>query len=365
MKKKKNEIEYPTLVKTQNKYKKKLSVVDSLTTLFYTLKAIEENKSFLEKFKNKLIIKRKIKEEKPAVPSDVVRFETDVVTGLNNEQIEQRKKANLINKTKVKSSKSYGAIFAKNIFTFFNMLWAIIAFLLKIPNTISHTLLGGLIGAAMVAFGVNSVLWTDYVLLNVVAMVLLAPLVGFILGFIMMRVIKKVAIHATRSVSNVLTVLQRLNLIVLAGAFSSNNSQKALGVILLLGALGLASYSPESLPVWVVIVVSAALTAGMLFGGIRVINTVGRKIYKVGPIHSVVSQLTTSVVSLVGTGLGISLGMGQVMTGSVMGVGAAERMRGVHWTTAGKIVFGWCMTLPVSGGCSALMYVIVKAIMGI
>lgn len=127
MKKKKNEIEYPTLVKTQNKYKKKLSVVDSLTTLFYTLKAIEENKSFLEKFKNKLIIKRKIKEEKPAVPSDVVRFETDIVTGLNNEQIEQRKKANLINKTKVKSSKSYGAIFAKNIFTFFNMLWAIIA----------------------------------------------------------------------------------------------------------------------------------------------------------------------------------------------------------------------------------------------
>ena len=245
------------------------------------------------------------------------------------------------------------------------MLWAIIAFLLKIPNTISHTLLGGLIGAAMVAFGVNSVLWTDYVLLNVVAMVLLAPLVGFILVFIMMRVIKKVAIHATRSVSNVLTVLQRLNLIVLAGAFSSNNSQKALGVILMLGALGLASYSPESLPVWVVIVVSAALTAGMLFGGIRVINTVGRKIYKVGPIHSVVSQLTTSVVSLVGTGLGISLGMGQVMTGSVMGVGAAERMRGVHWTTAGKIVFGWCMTLPVSGGCSALMYVIVKAIMGI
>lgn len=245
------------------------------------------------------------------------------------------------------------------------MLWAIIAFLLKIPNTISHTLLGGLIGAAMVAFGVNSVLWTDYVLLNVVAMVLLAPLVGFILGFIMMRVIKKVAIHATRSVSNVLTVLQRLNLIVLAGAFSSNNSQKALGVILMLGALGLASYSPESLPVWVVIAVSAALTAGMLFGGIRVINTVGRKIYKVGPIHSVVSQLTTSVVSLVGTGLGISLGMGQVMTGSVMGVGAAERMRGVHWTTAGKIVFGWCMTLPVSGGCSALMYVIVKAIMGI
>lgn len=245
------------------------------------------------------------------------------------------------------------------------MLWAIIAFLLKIPNTISHTLLGGLIGAAMVAFGVNSVLWTDYVLLNVVAMVLLAPLVGFILGFIMMRVIKKVAIHATRSVSNVLTVLQRLNLIVLSGAFSSNNSQKALGVVLMLGALGLASYSPESLPVWVVIVVSAALTAGMLFGGIRVINTVGRKIYKVGPIHSVVSQLTTSVVSLVGTGLGISLGMGQVMTGSVMGVGAAERMRGVHWTTAGKIVFGWCMTLPVSGGCSALMYVIVKAIMGI
>ncbi len=273
--------------------------------------------------------------------------------------------------TSLVAAEAFGGLSDRQAFAYIfsamfgSMLWGLIAFVLKIPNTISHTLLGGLIGAAMTAFGADSVLWTDYVLLNVVAMVLLAPIIGFILGYILMRLIKKIAIHATKSVSKVLVVLQRLNLIVLSGAFASNNSQKALGVVLLLGTLGLANYSTDNMPVWIVIAIAAAMTVGMLFGGLRVINTVGRKIYKVGPIHSVVAQLTTSAVSLVGTGLGISLGMGQVMTASVMGVGAAERMRAVNWATSGKIILGWCMTLPISGGCSALMYIIVKAIMGI
>ena len=119
MKRKKIEIDYPIILKQATKFKQNLSMNENLTTLFYTLKAI------LEKLKNKIHFKRKEKEDKPAVPIDVERFETDVLTGLNKEQIEQRKNANLINKTKVKSSKSYGAIFAKNIFTFFNMLWAL------------------------------------------------------------------------------------------------------------------------------------------------------------------------------------------------------------------------------------------------
>lgn len=127
MKRKKIEIDYPIILKQATKFKQNLSMNENLTTLFYTLKAIEDNKNILEKLKNKIHFKRKEKEDKPAVPIDVERFETDVLTGLNKEQIEQRKNANLINKTKIKSSKSYGAIFAKNIFTFFNMLWAIIA----------------------------------------------------------------------------------------------------------------------------------------------------------------------------------------------------------------------------------------------
>ncbi len=245
------------------------------------------------------------------------------------------------------------------------IIWGAIAFAFKIPNTISHTLLGGIIGSAIGAFGFNSIQWTEYVLLNVVAMVLLAPLVGFILGYLLLLLTKKLVRHAPRRMNGILQGVQRVNLIILTGAFSANNSQKALGIVFLLGTVGLAEFSGEALPLWLVVLVAGALTLGMLFGGFRVMNTVGKKIFKITPIHSVVAQLTTSLVSIVGTGLGISLGMGQVMTSSVVGVGAAERYKAVHWTTAGKITLGWCLTLPISMLAGFGVYKLVALIMGI
>lgn len=262
----------------------------------------------------------------------------------------------------ISAEKAFAFIFSG---MFGAMIWAVIAFVCKIPNTISHTLLGGIIGAAIAAFGFGAIQWKEYVLLNVVAMVLLAPLVGFILGYVFLFIIKKFVRHAPRGMNKVLKVLQRVNLIVLTGAFSANNSQKSLGVLLLLSTLGLWNFGDE-IPFWIVLVIAIALTLGMLFGGYRVMNTVGRKIFKIAPIHSVVSQLTTSLVSIAGTGLGISLGMGQVMTSSVIGVGAAERFNAVKWTTAGKITLGWCLTLPISMAAGYLVYLLVgKLIMGV
>lgn len=245
------------------------------------------------------------------------------------------------------------------------IIWGAIAFAFKIPNTISHTLLGGIIGAGIGAFGFNAIMWTDYVLLNVVAMVLLAPLVGFVLGYLFLILIKKLVRHAPRRMNGFLQGLQRVNIIILTGAFSANNSQKSLGVLMLMSTVGLLNFSADNTPIWVMIVIACALTLGMLFGGFRVMNTVGKKIFKIAPIHSVVSQFTTSLVSIVGTGLGISLGMGQVMTSSVVGVGTAERIRAVHWKTAGKILLGWCLTLPISMLAGFGTYHLVKLIMGL
>ena len=245
------------------------------------------------------------------------------------------------------------------------LIWGIIAFLFKIPNTITHTLLGGIIGAGIGAFGFNSIMWTDYVLLNVVAMVLLAPIVGFLLGFVFMRITKKLVRHAPRRMNTILQGLQRVNIIILTGAFAANNSQKSLGVLMLMSTVGLLNFGATETPFWIVIIIAGALTLGMLFGGFRVMSTVGKKIFKIAPIHSVVSQFTTSLVSIVGTGLGISLGMGQTMTSSVVGVGAAERVKSVHWATPFKIVVGWCLTLPISMLASFGVYQLVKLIMGI
>ena len=185
------------------------------------------------------------------------------------------------------------------------------------------------------------------------------------MGYLLLLVTKKLVRHAPRGMNKILQGVQRVNLIILTGAFSANNSQKALGIIFLLGTVGLVNFESESLPVWLVILVATAITLGMLFGGFRVMNTVGKKIFKITPIHSVVAQLTTSLVRIVGTGLGISLGMGQTMTSSVVGVGAADRYKAVHWATAGKILLGWCLTLPISmlAGCG--VYKLVALIMGI
>ena len=246
------------------------------------------------------------------------------------------------------------------------MIWGAIAFSLKIPNTISHTLLGGIIGAGIAAFGFSSIQWTDYVLLNVVAMVILAPAIGLLLGYLLMRVFRRIVRHANRNVSVLLNVFQRINFVMISAAFSSNNAQKALGVILLLSTLGLADFNATTMPIWIVILIALALTLGMLCGGYSVMNTVGRKIFKIQPQHSVVAQFTTAIVSVVGTSLGISLGMGQVMTSSVIGVGASERFKSVHWTTAGKIILGWCFTLPISASAGALVYMLVgKLILGL
>ncbi len=245
------------------------------------------------------------------------------------------------------------------------IIWAAIAFAFKIPNTISHTLLGGIIGAGIGAFGFSSIMWTDYVLLNVIAMVLLAPFVGFILGYLFLMLTKKLVRHAPRRMNSILQGLQKINIIVLTGAFSANNSQKSLGVLMLMSTVGLLDFGADGTPIWVIIVIATALTLGMLFGGFRVMNTVGKKIFKIEPIHSVVSQFTTSLVSIAGTGLGISLGMGQVMTSSVIGVGSAERFKAVQWKTAGKITLGWCLTLPISMAAGYGVYQLIKLIMGI
>lgn len=245
------------------------------------------------------------------------------------------------------------------------IVWGAIAFSFKIPNTITHTLLGGIIGAGIGAFGFNAIMWKEYVLLNVVAMVLLAPIVGLLIGFVFMKIIKKLVRHAPRKMNGILQGLQRINIIILTGAFSANNSQKSLGVLMLMSTVGLMNFGVNDTPIWIMIIIAGALTLGMLFGGFSVMNTVGRKIFKIAPIHSVVAQFTTSLVTIAGTGLGISLGMGQTMTSSVVGVGAAERARSVNWKTAGKIILGWCLTLPISMLAGFGIYQLVKLIMGI
>lgn len=241
------------------------------------------------------------------------------------------------------------------------LVWCGLVSIIKVPNSASHSLLGGLIGAGIAAFGFEAINWTGYVVVKVILMVFIAPIVGLCLGFFFMKLFKYLARHASRSISTVLRGIQRVNLVFLAGSFSSNNTQKSMGVFMMMAALGLADLggAAGSTDFYMVLAIAGALTLGMLLGGFQVINTVGRKIFKVKDIHSVVSQLTTNLVMITVNQLGMPVSTGQVMVSSVMGVGAAERVNSVHWHMAGKIVGSWFLTLPVASGFGALLYYII------
>ena len=117
------------------------------------------------------------------------------------------------------------------------IVWGGTTFALKIPNSTSHTVLGGIIGAGIAAFGFGAIQWKEFVLVKVVLMIVLAPVIGLLLGFFLMKLVLRIARRASRSISAVLTGLQRLNLMVLAGAFISNNAQKSIGMFFLVSAV--------------------------------------------------------------------------------------------------------------------------------
>lgn len=248
------------------------------------------------------------------------------------------------------------------------LVWCGVVGIFKVPNSATHSLLGGIIGAGIVAFGASSIQWTEYVIVNIILMVFLAPIIGLTLGFAFMKLFKYIARYASQSLSRILRIIQRINIVVLSGGFSSNNTQKSLGVFMMMSALGLVSADklPNNFDFYIVIGIAGALTLGMLLGGYQVIVTVGRKIFKVRDVHSVVSQLTTNIVMITVNELGIPVSTGQVMVSSIMGVGAAQRANSVQWMTAGRIIASWFLTLPVSGAFGAAFYLLIgKLIMGL
>ncbi|MDR0697308.1 MAG: inorganic phosphate transporter [Christensenellaceae bacterium] len=241
-------------------------------------------------------------------------------------------------------------------------IWGGIAYALKIPNSTSHTLLGALIGAGIAAFGFNSIQWKEYVTVNIILMVVLAPVSTMILAYILTKLTKRLLWKMPREINNILIIMQRINIIALSATFSLNNSQKAIGIIMLISILGLSSFAPTELPIWIILLVGLSLGAGVALGGFRVVNTVGRKIFKLQPMHSVIAQLSTSALMLFASNIGVSVSTGQVMSSAIIGVGSAERFRHVRWGVASKIAISWVLTLPLAMGFGASIYLFIAKV---
>src|SRR5438128_1908307 len=232
------------------------------------------------------------------------------------------------------------------------IFWNVITWYWGIPSSSSHALIGGLVGAAVAKSGTGSLVGGG--LLKTVEWILLSPLLGFLLGSLVMLAVSWIFVKTPpRKVD---TWFRRLQL-VSAAAYSlghgGNDAQKTIGIIwMLLIAAGMTG-KDEAAPLWVVIACYAAIGFGTLFGGWRIVKTMGQKITKLRPVGGFCAETGGAITLFLATGLGIPVSTTHTITGAIVGVGAVQKLNAVRWGVAGNIVWAWILTIPASAFVAA------------
>ncbi|MDO8441421.1 MAG: inorganic phosphate transporter [Polaromonas sp.] len=234
--------------------------------------------------------------------------------------------------------------------------WNLATWYYGIPSSSSHALIGGIVGAVMARAGAGSLVSAG--ILKTVAFILVSPMLGFLLGSMMMVGVAWICRRATPS--RVDRWFRRLQ-IVSAGAYSlghgGNDAQKTIGIIwMLLIATGYASASDSAPPIWTIASCYIAIAAGTLFGGWRIVKTMGQKITKLRPVGGFSAETGGAITLFLATGLGIPVSTTHTITGAIVGVGATQRASAVRWGVAGNIVWAWIFTIPASALVAGIAY---------
>jgi inorganic phosphate transporter, PiT family len=234
--------------------------------------------------------------------------------------------------------------------------WNLVTWYYGIPSSSSHALIGGIVGAVIAKAGsgalVASGIW------KTVAFIFVSPLLGFLLGSFMMIVVAWAFRRSTPS--RVDRWFRRLQL-VSAGAYSlghgGNDAQKTIGIIwMLLIATGYASADAELPPTWTIVVCYAAISLGTMFGGWRIVKTMGQRITKLKPVGGFCAETGGALTLFLATALGIPVSTTHTITGAIVGVGSTQRASAVRWGVAGNIVWAWIFTIPASAFVAAIAY---------
>ncbi len=237
--------------------------------------------------------------------------------------------------------------------------WDLVTWWWGLPTSSSHALIGGFAGAAVVKAGFGSLVASGLVKIGV--FMVLAPLIGFVVGFLMMLLTFWVFRHATPG--RVDRIFRRGQL-VSAAAYSlghgTNDAQKTMGIIAVLlfstGHLGPEFY----VPFWVIMAAHAALALGTMMGGWRIVKTMGMRITKLRPVGGFCAE-TGGAVTLIGTALaGIPVSTTQTISGAIMGVGSLQRFSAVRWGVAGRILWAWILTIPASALAAAATWLLLR-----
>ena len=233
------------------------------------------------------------------------------------------------------------------------ILWNLITGFFGIPSSSSHALIGGLVGAALASAGLTALNLTG--LIKVLVALFTFPIVAFVAGFLVLKLIYFLVQHASPNINNFFKRSQLITALALALGHGSNDVQKTIGIITLSLIIG-GTLSEFSVPFWVIFVSALTMAIGASLGGWRLIRTLGGKFYKIRPVHSFATQLTSGVVILTASWFGLPISTSQVVSSAIVGVGASERIGKVRWSVAGDVLVAWLITIPVSALFSAGIY---------
>ena len=233
------------------------------------------------------------------------------------------------------------------------IVWNIVTWWLGIPSSSSHALIGGLVGAVGVGFGLGNIQLNG--LGKVLVALFISPLLGLAAGHVTMKLTLFLVRGATPRVSTLFKRLQWFTSLGLALSHGTNDAQKTMGIVTM-GLVATGHLSRFQVPWWVVLMSATAIALGTASGGWRLIRTLGGKFYKIRPIHGFTSQLASATVIMGAALLGGPVSTTQVVSSSIVGVGSAERLGKVRWGTMRSIAIAWVITIPASAAMAALFY---------
>ena len=216
-------------------------------------------------------------------------------------------------------------------------------------------MIGGLIGAAIAKAGSSSLVASG--IFKIIAFIVISPLLGYILGSVMMLLVSWIFVRSQpRNVDRWFRRLQLVSASLYSLGHGGNDAQKTMGLIwMLLIASGYAA-DDGHLPLWVIVSCYAAIGFGTLFGGWRIVKTMGQKITKLKPVGGFCAETGGALTLFIATALGIPVSITHTITGAIVGVGSAQKMSAVRWGVAGNIVWAWILTIPASAFIAAVAW---------
>lgn len=247
------------------------------------------------------------------------------------------------------------------------IIWNLLTWYKGLPSSSSHAIIGGLVGAAVVRSGYQTLNFSYAGLGHIFLWLVISPVLGFIIGMLAMSLVAHVFHHRAPSrINRWFLRLQAISAGVMAFSHGANDAQKSMGVITLaMVNLGYMSAGDFAVPIWVKVSCAGAMAIGTAAGGWRIIRTVGKKIMGLQPVHGFAAEASAAGVIMLATHVHAPVSTTHVISSAVMGVGAAKSIKGVRWGIIKQIVAAWLMTLPVAALLGGISYAVLHYVMHI